>query len=201
MSFIFLLFLLWKVLLFAISMAKNVDQKPLMTIDRQRLQQPNQQHVAFVFAGSARSFISPFVRISIKNNLLDAFCVRQRLCSYDIFVRVSVNDNKHIGMNAKGVPVLESKEYENKISNALKFFEPIQSSAAKMFIEYFNVSSPVERQEMIDYAKLHPSTEKKHRLYRELDSRRYSMYFNRWKGYSMALRQEQQRGLQYVSVA
>jgi len=58
------------------------------------------QHVAFVFAGSARSFVSPYVHKTIKHNLIDSFCPHDNMCKYDVFVRVSSNDNNHVGANS-----------------------------------------------------------------------------------------------------
>lgn len=187
--------------LFLLICCCDLFQSRVLATQGERHIVPIQQNVAFVFAGSARSFISPFVRTSIKRNLIDAFCAKEKLCDYDIFVRVSSNDNKHEGMEAKGIPLQGTPESKSKISAALTIFEPSLKwgSTNKMIVEFFELGGQQEKQSMIDYAKQHPQTELKHKTYRELDARRYSMYFNRWKAYEMVLNYEKTSPRNYVS--
>jgi len=156
------------------------------------------QHVAFVFAGSARSFVSPYVHKTIKHNLIDSFCPHDNMCKYDVFVRVSSNDNNHVGANSKGTLSIAPSDLRTVISSVIKVLSPSSQSVGRLFTEYFEIGTNEEIRSMIEYAKQHPTTEMKHKVYRELDLRRYSMYFNRWKAYDMALRQERLMGANYV---
>jgi hypothetical protein len=53
-----------------------------------------------------------------------------------------------------------------------------------LVFENVDIGSSVERKEMLDveegYKRVSPILAKKHKVFRELDPRRYSMYFNRW---------------------
>lgn len=50
--------------------------------------------VAFVLAGSPRSFVYPHIHESIRFNLINAFCPPSS-CVADVFARVSGSDNTH----------------------------------------------------------------------------------------------------------
>jgi len=62
--------------------------------------------VAFVYAGSARTFKEPFVHESQRNNLINAFCP-PRICQSVVFARISLSDNIH--QDEEGMPVLDGK--------------------------------------------------------------------------------------------
>jgi hypothetical protein len=181
-------------------------------------------NVAFVFAGSARSFIHPAVHLSIKHNLIDAFCpssshIQQShsaqgnnaisissLCRPRVFVRLSVADNTHVGagVNAIGKMVsMSSHEYEHTLNAAKKALRHIghSNNPEDNIVDYVvvDIGSAQEKVDMDNLLlKAHTDTgiddlkrETMHRIYRDLDPRRYNMYFNRWSAYQMAVQYEQ----------
>lgn len=159
------------------------------------------EHVAFIFAGSARSFVTTFVHTTIKQNLIHSYCPLDNHCEYDVFIRISSSDNNHAGdqLDSKGIYSPGSYKIKNDVINTLKTIIPPSNSNSRLYVDYFDIGSEREKEEMIAHAKMHPNTEMKHKVYRDLDSRRYSMYYNRWKAYDMMLRHEQTIGRNYVS--
>lgn len=156
------------------------------------------QHLAFVFAGSARSFVAPFVHKTIQYNLIQSLCPTENMCKYDVFVRVSSNDNNHVGANAKGTLSVAPPDMKGKIASILKVLEPPRN-IGKLYTDFFEIGTPEEIRTMIDYTKRFPDSAMRHKVYRDLDLRRYSMYFHRYKAYEMALKQEKVMGSNYVS--
>lgn len=108
--------------------------------------------VGFVFAGSARSFITPFVRTTIKENAIAAFCP-QKSCIPDIFVRVSSNDNNHYGMSSKGNLTVAKPELKNQIDESLKSIQPSLESGGKLFRIFSEIGSDNELLEMKEFRK------------------------------------------------
>jgi hypothetical protein len=149
--------------------------------------------VAFIFAGSARTFIFPSVKVTIKHNLISAFCPAPT-CVHDVFVRVSSSDNNHVGISATGNLTLGSDELRRQIDDALRTLEPTPAEGGKLHRVFMDIGSKEEAQEILDFGK----DDLKHRVYRDLDPRRYSMYFNRWKAYELALKHEKVMGKNYT---
>ena len=58
--------------------------------------------VAFIFAGSVRSFQYPIIHETMRWNLVNSFCPRHLKCVPDVIARVSMTDNIHKGFNASG---------------------------------------------------------------------------------------------------
>ena len=152
-------------------------------------------HVAFIIAGSPRSFIYPAIHESIRINLIAAFCPMDT-CSADIFVRVSLSDNTHTQdghavVDGKGVSIAADEKDLPLVKHALHRL----SLAARGVLNatWVDVGSVAEQEEM----KTHFNSSR-HRVFRELDPRRYSMYFGRWAAFQQAKRYEQEHGLRYT---
>jgi hypothetical protein len=148
--------------------------------------------VAFLLVGSARSFPAAIVKETINKNLIHAFCPVSS-CRYDIYIRVSLSDNTHVGMDAEGV-VTEQLLTWNDVDKAMLSLQP--RADGKIFADYINIGSEQEKDEMRHYT----SKDLKHQVYHQLDSRRYSMFFNRWKAYELVLKQETLKNITYVSI-
>jgi hypothetical protein len=154
--------------------------------------------VAYLFAGSARSFIIAPVRISIKKNLIQSFCPSHVNCDYDIFMYVSPVDNIPDGFNASGA---FAKHRDNSLGEIMASIDYMKakptgtgtsSSTSQVIYQIYHIGGEDEKKAMLEY-----STDIRHRIYRELDSRRYSMYFSRFKAYDMMRKHEQILGQQY----
>lgn len=149
--------------------------------------------VAFVFAGSPRSFLTPYVRKSIKLNLLESFCPRPD-CTYDVFARVSTNDNNHIGVSAKGVLKQGTDEEIQQIKETILELQPPKDSGGKLYTKLYGIGTPAEKEEMVTFG----SGNFRHHLFLEFDPRRYSMYYGRWAAYDMAVQNEIRIGKNYT---
>jgi hypothetical protein len=147
--------------------------------------------IAFVFAGGVRSFILPPLYESIKHNVINAFCPPDS-CIPDVFVRMSISDNKHDSNLAKwGKAVNGTQEQLEKALVAVRRL--LDNSQGKLRYTVVDIGSAQEAADMDEYT----TGSFRQRFYRDLDSRRYSMYFNRWKAYEMALKEEQTSGYTY----
>lgn len=173
-----------------------LHEKPINEIISHHLPNAEAQinyRVAFVFAGSPRSFMSPTVRLTIKKNLLDAFCPPP-YCMYDVFARASINDNTHVGAEANGRLSLGDENLKSNIVNALEDLRPPKDSGGQLFLQLYGIGSTEENEFMIKFG----GSDFRQKMYRELDPRRYSMYFGRWAAYDMAMQQEKTSGLNYT---
>lgn len=141
--------------------------------------------VAFVFAGSVRTFVFPYVKKTIKRNLIQSFCPAPQ-CKHDVFVRISTSDNNHVGISAKGNLTLGTPELRQQADEALKSITPLPEEGGQLHRVFVDIASEEEKREMLE---AFPS-DMKHKIYRDLDPRRYSMYFNRWKAYEMMVAHE-----------
>lgn len=150
-------------------------------------------YVAYVFAGSARSFVMPSMKQTIRKNLIEAFCP-PITCVGDVFVRVSSNDNNHVGIDAVGSLKVADASYKMKINESLTAISPKPPGA--LIVQYYEIGSLAEKKRMEDYGE----GRFKHKVYRELDPRRYSMYFGRYIAYTMVLEREKLLGRQYTWV-
>ena len=132
--------------------------------------------IAYIFAGSARSFACPRVHWSIKSHLIDALGGDPH-----VFVRMSMEDNVNV---KTGLGVLKNLDYdENDVNNLLKVLNPKK-------VEFFSFSN-----QSIDMQRLHPETI--HTVFRENDLRRYSMFFHRCQAYKLALEYEQENDMKF----
>ena len=152
-------------------------------------------HVAFIIAGSPRSFIYPAVHESIRVNLISAFCPIDS-CSADIFVRVSLSDNTHMlhgkaVVDGKGVSIAADERDLPLVRHALHRLQLAVRGVVNA--TWVDVGSVAEQEEM--RAKFNSS---RHRVFRELDPRRYSMYFGRWSAFQQAKSYELEHGLRYA---
>jgi hypothetical protein len=160
-------------------------------------------HVAFVFAGSVRSFVHPPMYLSIKHNLVDAFCPPGASeatagvdCHSRIFIRMSVTDNTHVGagVNARGRMVeVDAHKYDA----ALTALSRLAGKANNVEHVVVDIGSDSEKVEMHKHSSYNLTM---HRIYRDLDPRRYDMYFNRWSAYQMALAYERKHNMNFTWV-
>ena len=132
--------------------------------------------IAYIFAGSARSFVCPKVHWSIRSHLIDSFGGDPY-----VFIRVSEDDNKNI---KTGTGVVWKQKYgENELNETLKVLNP-------KVVEYFAFANQIE-----DMKKNYPGMD--HKVFREMDTRRYSMYFHRCMAYKLMLRYELEQAIQF----
>jgi len=132
--------------------------------------------IAYIFAGSARSFVCPKVHWSIKAHLIDALGGDPH-----VFVRMSMEDNVNV---KTGLGVLKTLDYgESDVNSLLKLLNPKK-------VEFFSFSKQIE-----DMQRLHP--EAIHTAFRENDLRRYSMFFHRCQAYKLALEYEKENNMRF----
>ena len=149
-----------------------------------------------MFAGSPRSFVTPFVHESIRVNLIDALCPPQS-CERRIFVRISSSDNIHQGAdgraikNAHGHTLSLPPSRIRKIEHAVGRLVLDPASAGKeLHVRWTSSTAEEEKAEMRMYFD-----DFRHKIFRELDPRRYSMNFHRWMSYHMARQYETAHGI------
>lgn len=132
--------------------------------------------IAYVFAGSARSFVCPRVHWSIKAHLIDALGGDPH-----VFVRLSLEDNVNV---KTGLGVLKNLDYDQQeVMSVLKVLDPKR-------VDFFSFSN--QSQEM---QALYP--EPIHRVFRENDLRRYSMFFHRCMAYRMVTDYEHANNMKF----
>jgi len=159
--------------------------------------EPKPEWIAFVFAGTPRSFVAPAVHESIRYNLIRALCVAP-LCVGDVFVRISASDNNHRGYDAVGVFNNATLAELRQIDDALM---RLRMPNGHLYVKRVDIGSPQEQLEMTQHVQsLSPADALMHRIYRSLDSRRYSMYFGRQYAYRQMLEQEALNGKKYTWV-
>jgi len=153
---------------------------------------PRQARIAFVFAGSARSFVAPAVHDSIRFNLILALCPSQR-CVGDVFVRLSAADNNHRGYDSVGILRNESSLLVlRRIEAAL---QRLQTPGGKLIVKRVDIGSSDESADMdahLETLKGDWDAQMRHKIYRHLDSRRYSMYFSRYLAFLMVVIEEEE---------
>mmetsp|Transcript_9186 Transcript_9186/g.9256 ORF Transcript_9186/g.9256 Transcript_9186/m.9256 type:complete len:663 (-) Transcript_9186:193-2181(-) len=151
-----------------------------------------ENQIAFVFAGSVRSFTSPQVYGSLKANLIESFCPPEH-CVSDIFFRLSKTDNVHGGPYSKGQLISEEYGVISKLKIALDYLnQSAHSWNGVMKVNWVDIGSDLEHQQIVNEFK-----SLRHKIFRELDSRRYSMNFNRYRAYQMAIETEKKMGYRY----
>ena len=153
--------------------------------------------VAFVIAGSPRSFIYPAVHESIRVNLISAFCPADT-CSADVFVRVSLADNTHeiryrAVRDSKGIRIPGNVSDLPLIRHGLvRLLSDRVESQGTLSETWEDIGSSAEHQEMVTNFNT-----TRHFIFRTLDPRRYSMYFGRWADYQQARSYEREHGFEY----
>jgi hypothetical protein len=160
-------------------------------------------YVAFVFAGSARTFARPIIHLSIKNNLIQGFCPPET-CEHEIFVRMSIADNTHISEanspinNAVGRLIPKNAEREESARRAVQAL----GDANRIHLTFSEIGSKEEAAAMDAFAgPIDPNrTDFMLKVYRDLDPRRFNMYYNRWEAYNMAKAHEAIVGRQFDCV-
>jgi hypothetical protein len=137
-------------------------------------------NVAFVFAGSPRSFQHPPIYLSLRHNLIAGFCP-PLMCHPFVFIRMSFSDNSHDGIrySAKGILIRSGSDQVPKILVAA------HQLCANVTIARVDIGSQTEKAEMDAFISKSAASNS-HKIYRDLDPRRYSMYFNRMSAYEMA---------------
>ena len=132
--------------------------------------------IAYIFAGSARSFVCNKVHWSIRSHLIDAFGDDPY-----VFVRISIDDNKNIktGHGTMWTPTYK----ENEINETLKILNP-------RTIKYFSFANQLEEME-----ENYPGLD--HAVFRQNDRRRYSMFFHRCMSYKLMLQYEKEHNIQF----
>jgi hypothetical protein len=144
----------------------NHDYIPKSQTINANLYQPK---IAYIFAGSARSLVCPKVHWSIKLHLIDAMGGDPY-----VFIRVAKEDN----LNTKtGKGKIWTPGYNDaEINASLAVLNPVK-------ITHFSFTT--QEADMIrDYPGI------AHKVYRENDQRRYSMYYHRCTAYKMMLEYE-----------
>jgi hypothetical protein len=136
--------------------------------------------IAYIFAGSVRSFTCPRVHWSLRWNLIDALGGE----AYT-FIRTSTEDNANV-KTGKGA-IWKPKYDDGKLNSTLQILNPRK-------IEYFQLSTQLE-----EMRKLFPSMA--HRVFQENDQRRYSMFFHRCMAYRMVLEYEKNHNIRFDWVA
>ncbi len=136
--------------------------------------------IAYVFAGSARSFICPQVHWSLRFNAIDAFGGDPY-----VFVRISAEDNLN-DRTGKG-RIWTPKYEDNDIEEALKILNPRK-------VQYFSLKNQLE-----EMAREYPG--EAHEVFRNNDLRRYSMFFQRCMGYKLVLQYEKENNMKFDWVA
>lgn len=147
--------------------------------------------VAFVFAGTARSFIIPPVHETIRANLIASFCPIAT-CRADVFLRISTTDNRHEGLDAVGITSKGDPNDIPKIEKAVSRINPHSHVGGRTILDWTDIGSEKEKSEML----LHFPNQR-HKVFRTLDPRRYSMHFNRWAAYNMATDLEGKNDFKY----
>ena len=170
----------------------------LLSLSRSLPTQTDVPLVAFVFSGAARSFVMPPVHESIRHNLIDAFCPPQS-CERRIFLRISSTDNVHqlpgIGVltDAHGFTMPVPPDRIREIEHAVGRLVLDEASARKeLHVRWTSTGGDPERAEMTTHFSGF-----RHKIFRELDPRRYSMYFHRWASFRMATEYEAEHGVRF----
>ena len=134
------------------------------------------QKIAYIFAGSARSFVCPQVHWSIKSHLIDALGGEPHT-----FVRLSLEDNKNV---KTGTGVIFKPQFDEKeVNETLKLLNPD-------ILERFSYSDQVEEMKRFYPTEIHT-------VFRENDQRRYSMFYHRCRAYELMLRYERENNVRF----
>jgi len=155
----------------------------IVSCNKRRENHENKIHIAFIFAGSGRSILFPTVYESINRNLIKSFCPPD-VCLGDVYVRVSHRDNVHEGPSSKGTFVEGNRIHRDHVLSSIQSLK--HSYNGKVIVDECDIGSMAEKDDIEEEIKGTFRT----KFYYQLDSRRFNMYFNRWKSYSMMLKNE-----------
>jgi hypothetical protein len=142
----------------------------------------NTTSIAFVLAGSARSFVLPSVYQSISHNLIQSLCPSKN-CQSDVFIRISTTDNILNGLDAQGKVINGSDSIIRAVHKALTFMH--------CHFEIVDLESEAD----LETYRLFKGF--RHKVFQTFDRRRYSMHLNRWAAYDLMTRHERSRGSRY----
>lgn len=141
----------------------------------QKIEKPTPK-IAYVFAGSARSFVCPKVHWSIRSHLIDSLGGDPH-----VFVRVSEDDNKNV---KTGTGVIWKQKYQSaELAETLKILDP-------KVVEHFSFADQIE-----EMKANYPG--ESHAVFREMDTRRYSMYFHRCMAYKLMTKYEVDHSMKF----
>ena len=157
---------------------------------RKDIDKDHKDHIAFVFAGSGRSVLYPSVYESLNRNLIRSFCPIDT-CIGDVFVRVSHSDNTHDGPDSKGTFVEGTRVHRNLVLGAISGLR--HSYYGKVIVDEVDIGSLTEKDQIEEEIKGTFRT----KFYYQLDTRRFNMYFNRWRSYSTMLKNEHIMNITY----
>jgi hypothetical protein len=168
--------------------ANNVPETPITSFSLTIPSSNSQFHtkrnkhvkIAYIFAGSIRSFVCPRVHWSLRWNLIDALGGE----AYT-FIRTTTEDNAnvHTGKGNIWTPQYQESDLEKMLS----ILNPRK-------IQYFSLSKQLE-----EMRKEFPTMI--HRVFQENDLRRYSMFFHRCMAYRMALAYEKEHNIKFDWIA
>jgi len=154
-----------------------------------RAYQPYNSHrirVAFLFAGSGRTFHYSIVHKTIDRYVIRSVC-QEKSCEAHCFLRLSVADNRAADKDPSG---------KLHLIDVDPFYTSLNWTTAVQHIERVDIGSAKEKEDMI---QLENDSRQgvRHRMFRLLDPRRYSMYFNRWKNYDSLVKLEHKNGWRF----
>jgi len=132
--------------------------------------------IAYIFAGAVRTFTCPQVHWTIKTHLIDALGGEPH-----VFIRLSYEDNKNV-KTGDGV-IMKPGYNELEINEALRLLNPV-------VVESYLLSTQIE-----EMKKHHP--EPIHKVFRENDNRRYSMFYHRCRAYKLMLKYEIEHNIKF----
>ena len=158
--------------------------------------------VAFIFAGNGRSFDMYPVYDSLRENLISSFCPVGR-CTADVFLRISLTDNIHAGLfDSAGLLLSKQVRDASLTSHAISRLNVHEEIGGRTLVDWKDIGSEEEKKDMDRYLENlsylgNNLLQQRHKIFRALDPRRYSMYFNRWSAYMMAVAEEKRTGVKY----
>ena len=132
--------------------------------------------IAYLFAGSIRSFVCPKVHWSIRFNVIDSLGDE----SYT-FLRVALEDNLNVKTGEGNI--YQPSYQQEDIDEAIKILNPRK-------VEYFSLTNQEE-----EMAKNYP--ELIHQVFRTMDKRRYSMFYNRCQSYKLLQTYEEEHNMKF----
>lgn len=162
--------------------------------------------VAYVFAGSARSFKDPFIHESIRMNLIHSFCP-PALCHSVLLARVSLSDNKHQSPNgttvkdANGINIPADINEKPIVMEALRRLarcpqgRSCRSAYSPLLVTWADGGTAQEKANILE-----EFPDIRHKIFSQLDARRYSMYYNRYKSYQRVLDYEKEYQMNFTWV-
>lgn len=165
-----------------------------------KIHHSNTPHVAFVFAGSARSFTEHFVHESIRVNLIHSFCV-PRHCHGVLFFRVSLIDNVHQDVtgntiaDGSGRMVPADPTITGEVITAMHRLAKVPHLNYSIPVVTTWAHAPTSSLEKTAIMEEFPSVRSK--IFTLLDSRRYSMYYNRYKSFMQVPSYEKMHNIEF----